>query len=83
MNMVVYPNPFSTTTTLNFNLNVNCKINLTISDIQGRTVKTFYSPELQKGNNQLQLDLSGLNAGIYFCNLYAKNHFQTVKIIKY
>lgn len=83
ISLVAYPNPFSSITNLNFNLSVIGKINLTISDIQGRTVKTFYSPELQKGNNELQLDLNELNAGIYFCNLYAKNHFQTVKIIKY
>ncbi|MBK7963933.1 MAG: T9SS type A sorting domain-containing protein [Bacteroidetes bacterium] len=32
--------------------------------------------------NSITIDLSELNNGIYFCQLYSNDHFQTVKLIK-
>ncbi len=78
----VYPNPFSSSTTIDFNLSESKNISILITDVTGRTVKTIPTKNLQSGKSKIELNLSELNSGIYFCQIKSIENNQTIKLIK-
>ena len=73
----VYPNPVNNI--LNITNNAGLQINKTvITDINGRTVKTLN----HDGVSELQINISDLNAGIYFMNIETNEGTATKKIMK-
>ncbi len=69
----VYPNPVKDV--LNISNSINAGINsVIITDINGRTVK--------QSNNVAQINISDLNAGIYFVNINSNKGSLTKKIVK-
>lgn len=77
-----YPNPFSSTTTLEFNLSETKNVSISITDVMGRIVKTIQTKYLQQGNNKIEINLSELTNGIYFCKINSTENNQTIKLIK-
>ncbi|QYJ67999.1 T9SS type A sorting domain-containing protein [Flavobacterium litorale] len=72
---VVYPNPASTSVTLKMeNLNGDAMVNVT--DILGKTVLSTTA-----SGNELNLDISMLNSGMYFITLEAAGKSITKKIV--
>lgn len=70
----VYPNPVKDV--LNISNSAGAEINaLTIVDINGRTVK-------QINSNVSQINISDLNAGVYFVNINSNEGSLTTKIVK-
>lgn len=67
----VYPNPFTSVVTLNIP-SVN---KVVVMDAAGKAVYSAYSLVSQ-------IDLSSLNAGMYFMNIYSDEALQTVKVLK-
>jgi hypothetical protein len=65
----VYPNPASGITTFNFQVKSSESIVLTIVDLKGQLVYQNDLGTLPPGENQVQLDLSGLQEGMYICQL--------------
>ena len=76
------PNPFSSTTTLEFYLSETKNISIAISDVMGRIAKTIQTKYIQQGNNKIEINLSELNSGIYFCKINSTENNQTIKLIK-
>jgi len=82
------PNPFSEQTTFTFTLPEAGIVNLTITDISGREIKTIASQNLPQGEHQFIWN--GLNdngepcaAGTYFATLKLDSGFmQSVKVVK-
>lgn len=81
-NLIVYPNPFSSTTTLAFTLSETKNVSLSIFDITGREVKTIIVGKFSTGKNKITLDFSELNNGIYFCRIKSDDNSQKIKLIK-
>ena len=71
----VYPNPFSTYVSFNISGNYN-EIILEIFDIQGRKI---ISKEIKNGEN---VNMEGLNTGMYFYNLTIDGEKLNGKLIK-
>ncbi len=69
--LTVYPNPFTSVLTLNI-ASVN---KIVVMDATGKAVYSAYNPATQ-------IDLSSLNAGIYFMNVYTDEAIQTAKVVK-
>ncbi|MEO5569477.1 MAG: T9SS type A sorting domain-containing protein [Bacteroidia bacterium] len=80
--LTAIPNPFSTTTTLEFNLSETKNVSISITDVMGRIVKTIPTNYLQSEKNKITIDLSELKSGIYFCKIYLNENRQTIKLIK-
>jgi hypothetical protein len=87
-NIKIYPNPFSSLTTISFSIKENSYITLKLFDISGRQVicpnlfgETLLNENLNAGNHTVQLNREQLNAGIYFLKLKMNNQASTVKII--
>ncbi len=72
-----YPNPFNPVTTISFSLPKAGDAKVVISDVLGRTVKTFELANLQPGTNSVTWDASGENSGVYNCTLIAGDKVQT------
>lgn len=73
----VYPNP--ATDVLNISNSINAEINaITITDINGRTVKQIAI----NGSVDSQINISELNAGVYFVNINSNEGSLTKKIVK-
>ena len=69
--LTVYPNPFTSVITLNIP-SVN---KVVVMDAAGKAVFSV-------NNAGSQIDLSALNAGIYFMNVYSDNAVQTAIVVK-
>ncbi len=81
-NLIAYPNPFTSTTTLEFNLSETKNTSISIIDVVGRTVKNILSENLQSGKNKITEDFLELKSGIYFVQIKSGNNFQRAKLIK-
>ncbi len=81
-NISVSPNPFSSTTSLEFNLSESKKVSISITDVIGKIVKTIPTKNLLSGKNIIEINLSELNSGIYFCQIKSSENTKTFKLIK-
>lgn len=64
-----YPNPFSQSTTIQFNLPEPGFVTLKVYDFLGREIETLISDSLKAGDHSINLNATNLPEGIYFCRL--------------
>ena len=74
--LLVYPNPVNDMFTIQNGNNIAIN-GVTISDINGRTVKTINVNTIEN-----QINISDLNSGVYFLNITSDKGTSTKKIIK-
>src|SRR5206468_1843645 len=82
----VYPNPFSTSTTISFSLSQQQKVSIQIFDATGRLAKTLANAEMQSGTHQFTWNArdekgNHVIAGIYFLRMNAGVHSETKKLV--
>jgi hypothetical protein len=78
----VFPNPFNTGYNISINVETETTANLTMTDIQGRTVANE-SAAVVKGNNTLSLQhMDALQSGVYFLKVDIEGEIQVIKLIK-
>lgn len=66
----VKPNPFTTTTVLNFSAGYDTQAQLLVTDVNGRQVAQLYDGLLEKQVSQsVKFDADGLQPGLYFARL--------------
>ena len=82
-NIMITPNPITTTATLGFMVDVACEFQVEISNTLAQIVlhKTLF---LQRGENKIELGMEQLVPGNYFIKIYSANtpKIQVQKIIK-
>jgi hypothetical protein len=77
-----FPNPFNSSTIINYGLKVDSKVNLKIFDLLGREIKTIINEEKPKGNYLAEFNATGLPSGVYLykmeavsrSNIFRKSH---------
>jgi len=79
--LVCYPNPFTTSTTIEYQLTQPSAVQLTIYDYLGKQVEVIGKKQAQ-GKQQITWNAEGLPAGVYFCVIKTNQGTQTTKIIK-
>jgi len=77
----IYPNPVTNIANIDFNLYKDSDINIAVFDILGKNVMNLYQGEMMGGANNVQMDVSNLNEGIYFVKLQMNNQIITKKIM--
>jgi hypothetical protein len=84
VSLEIYPNPFSSTTTIEFSILTDDFISLEVYNISGKKIKILLSEVLLKGNHIIDWKSSDLNPGVYFCVLKTNPEYsgQTIKMIK-
>lgn len=78
----VYPNPFKTTTIINYSLQSNSDVQITVFDALGREVATLMNGEMTAGNHEMEWEASELPAGIYTCRLQSGQFIQSKQLVK-
>ncbi|MEA3392301.1 MAG: Ig-like domain-containing protein [Candidatus Marinimicrobia bacterium] len=73
-----YPNPFNPITTIRFDLPLSGKVNLSLYNILGHTVRCLLEDHLDAGSYEFHLDASDLPTGTYFYSI-SSGDFNTVK----
>ncbi len=76
------PNPFSTTTTLNYSMKQNAQATIVLYDIFGREVAVLANGMQSQGQHTLEINAQelGLAPGNYFCSMKCDNAVQSVTI---
>jgi len=64
-----YPNPFNSTTRINYSLPQAAKISLQVIDLQGRLVATLIQGIAPAGSHSVVWNAGTASAGVYFCRL--------------
>jgi hypothetical protein len=76
-----YPNPFSNELTIEVNVSVQSRVNLSVHDIMGHTVKSFDPEMLYPGTERYKWTPANLASGIYICRLAIDDHTFFRKIV--
>jgi len=74
VNLQVYPNPAASNVNFAFSLTKNAdNAAIRISDVTGRTVYTQALGKVNAGDHTYNINVSSLNAGLYFIELNTGN----------
>jgi hypothetical protein len=76
-----YPNPFNSTTRLEFTLPTTQRVSLRLYDVLGREVAVMLNEIQTAGKHEMMFDASGLASGVYLCRLEAGGMAQTRKMV--
>lgn len=80
MMLTNYPNPFREQTTIRFSLEKKSRVLLTVTDQQGRLVRTLATGEMQSGEKSFPFSPGSLPPGTYYCQLRAGDRKETRKL---
>jgi hypothetical protein len=76
-----FPNPAFNTTHVKVELNNAAKVHLELTNLVGQVVYSIPVKELNKGTHILNIDVSGLNSGLYIYTVYANDKKLNKKLI--
>lgn len=76
----VYPNPAKVKTYVNLSSKINSVANISLITLDGRTIKNW-NKVLTTGTNNLELELSDIDAGLYFIKIYTNEEHLTTKLL--
>jgi subtilisin-like proprotein convertase family protein len=75
----VYPNPFKTTSTVEYSLRQDAEVSLEVYNVLGSKVNTINSGPQSAGNYNYRI--SGLESGVYFVTLTVNGNKTTQRIV--
>ncbi len=81
LNFSVFPSPANENISVTFDLLEEKKVEITLIDILGKTVKYIAKQQLNNGNHTLTIPVHDLSKGIYFVKLNVDELTTTEKII--
>ncbi|MEM9850209.1 MAG: T9SS type A sorting domain-containing protein, partial [Bacteroidota bacterium] len=81
LSLQVQPNPAQAYTNVVYELAESGEVQISLFDLQGRSIQQFSQVEQNVGTHQLELDLTQLKAGIYLVVLRTEAETKTKKII--
>jgi len=70
-----YPNPFNSSTTINYSLPFTEKVELNVYDIKGKKLETLVNGIQHKGEHSVNMDFSNYSSGTYIYRLSSENGF--------
>lgn len=78
-----WPNPFNSTTTLTVSLPQSGNLTVSVHNVLGQQVRTVMDGWHAAGTHAVQLDASGLSAGVYFVRANGPGAMDEVRKISY
>ncbi|UCC79730.1 MAG: T9SS type A sorting domain-containing protein, partial [Candidatus Zixiibacteriota bacterium] len=76
-----YPNPFNSSTTIEYGLPEAGRVRIDIYDLLGRRVETLVDEEMQARRYHVVWDASGYSSGIYFYRIEAGDFVDTKRMV--
>lgn len=78
-----YPNPFSSTATIQYELDLPASLRVDITDGQGRLIECLWNENQSPGKYSLNWNADDVPPGIYFCRFYApEGMVKTLRLVK-
>lgn len=77
-----YPNPVSNHFNFDYTLEKNANVNLSICDLNGKVLRVVIDNQEEAGAKQVNVDISDLPAGSYYCILKVNGTATVNKLIK-
>lgn len=77
-----FPNPFKSSTTINYQLEHSCDVILKVYDLQGKEIITLVNGRRPAGNHQVEFKSNALSNGMYLYKITANGTTQTKKMIR-
>lgn len=68
-----YPNPFNSSTIINYSLSIPSYITITIYDVSGRKIEDIYHGIKNSGKYSIRYDMKDYSSGIYFYSITSKS----------
>jgi hypothetical protein len=69
----LFPNPSKGSSTISLVNTQNQRFDIELIDIQGKKIQEIFSGEMQAGNNRLEMDVRGLQSGMYLVQVKSEN----------
>ncbi len=81
--LYIYPNPFTTNTTITYQLATASKIEISVSDVLGKEIVLYTNENQTAGKHELMMSSSNSNlaSGVYFVKMKTEKDVKTVKVI--
>lgn len=79
---VIYPNPTSSTSTVEFSLVNASEVVVSVTDLSGKIVSERNLGQLNAGANATEINTASFNAGIYYVTVSSNGSSVTKKLIK-
>lgn len=76
-----YPNPFNSETNIRFKIPISSNVEISIFDVNGKTIKTLVNSRLEAGNYKIKFLANDLPSGIYFYRLSINDYVETRKMM--
>ncbi len=76
-----YPNPFNSSTTIQYQLPESSQVDMQIVDIQGRRIVDLVKGRINAGYHTAVWDGSNAPSGIYYCWIKTDDNSQCVKLV--
>ena len=77
----VYPNPAFGNIQLNVNMQSATSGEISLYDLTGRMIKTFYNGRFNQGVNTFDFNVNGIGQGLYFVVVNTENNRQVKKLM--
>jgi alpha-amylase len=77
----VYPNPVTNSFQFDLQLDRNAFVNVLLTDLEGRTLKTLYIGKMIPGIHKITTDVIGLSSGFYLVKVQLRDRELTRKIL--
>ena len=78
-----FPNPVGSMASLRFYLPEKAGVKFSMYDIMGNEIRTIPKRMMEAGYQTIPIDLTGLQAGVYFCRIMAVDQTGYVSLIKH
>jgi len=76
-----YPNPFNTSTTIEFSLPNDCQLSLKVFDALGREIETLAEGIYTRGIHRFQWNAKGMASGVYYYKFTSGSYTETRSMI--
>ncbi|MBD3288905.1 family 16 glycosylhydrolase [candidate division KSB1 bacterium] len=76
-----YPNPFNSTTRINYEIPEEGFVKIDIYDVRGHKVKSLLKESKSAGNHSILFKTEKLTSGVYFCKLQFAQFFETIRMV--
>jgi hypothetical protein len=76
-----YPNPFNSTTKVNYTLDRSGEIVIQLFNINGQQVKLIEKAYKSAGTYEIEINVSQLNSGVYLYQLITRDRVETKKLV--
>jgi len=81
LNITIYPNPVTESSTINYLVNEEANVRVNILDVNGRKIKTLQNGKQKRGQYNITFNAEDVKRGIYFCQIFIGDKKVTQKLI--